>query len=261
MTRAIQLLVSVRDAEEAAEAVAGGADWIDLKEPRRGPLGAVDVATARDVVARVAGKAPVSAAGGELIDWRTGGARSLLHVAGLSHVKLGLAGCRGADWTQVWLAAQGEAAARGIGMVAVIYADAEAALAPPAVEVLMLAVDARCEWLLLDTFDKRSGTLLDALDAEPLRALLAAARAGGLSTAVAGRLTPELVRSLPPGEVDMVGVRSAACGGDRQGRVRRTAVATFCQSLRPPLGVGATETSQAPARPSDSAFFAAQGVS
>ena len=36
MTR---LLVSVRSAEEAEIALAGGADVIDVKEPRRGALG------------------------------------------------------------------------------------------------------------------------------------------------------------------------------------------------------------------------------
>jgi uncharacterized protein (UPF0264 family) len=54
-----RLLVSVRDAAEAVEALAGGADWIDLKEPQRGPLGAVDAVTARDVVHVVAGRVPV----------------------------------------------------------------------------------------------------------------------------------------------------------------------------------------------------------
>ena len=33
------LLVSVRSAAEAATALAGGADLIDVKEPSRGPLG------------------------------------------------------------------------------------------------------------------------------------------------------------------------------------------------------------------------------
>ena len=61
-----KLLVSVRDVSEAAAALAGGADWIDLKEPFTGPLGAVDVETAEGVVECVAGRCQVSAALGEL---------------------------------------------------------------------------------------------------------------------------------------------------------------------------------------------------
>src|SRR4051812_19122876 len=100
-----RLLVSVRDAYEAREAMAGGADWIDLKEPRRGPLGAVDAETARQVVAEVAGCAVVSAAAGELAAWSHSPARELATLTGVSHLKLGLAGCREDAWQSRWLSA------------------------------------------------------------------------------------------------------------------------------------------------------------
>ena len=48
--RTPQLLVSVRDLGEAAAALAGGADLIDVKEPIRGPLGRADEATIRGIV-------------------------------------------------------------------------------------------------------------------------------------------------------------------------------------------------------------------
>ncbi len=53
------LLVSVRDAEEAADAVAAGADLIDVKEPRGGSLGATSPAVMAEVVRSVAGRRPV----------------------------------------------------------------------------------------------------------------------------------------------------------------------------------------------------------
>jgi hypothetical protein len=75
MTR---LLVSVRNAWEAGEALAGGADLIDVKEPRRGSLGAASPATWLDVrqaLSRAAlkeepqtGSVPLSAALGELLE-------------------------------------------------------------------------------------------------------------------------------------------------------------------------------------------------
>ena len=60
------LLVSVRDADEAELAVTAGAAIIDVKEPTHGSLGRADVAVAAAVIAQVAGRAPVTLAGGEL---------------------------------------------------------------------------------------------------------------------------------------------------------------------------------------------------
>ena len=60
------LLVSVRNAVEAEVALHGGADWIDVKEPKQGALGAAEPETIRSVLETVAGRAPVSAAAGAL---------------------------------------------------------------------------------------------------------------------------------------------------------------------------------------------------
>src|SRR4051794_10666436 len=87
----IGLLVSVRSAAEAVEALAGGADIIDVKEPSRGSLGRADDAVAAEVLAEVDGRRPVSAALGELADWNESLPR------GCAFVKWGLANV-GKDW-------------------------------------------------------------------------------------------------------------------------------------------------------------------
>ncbi len=46
----MRLLVSVRSVDEARLAAAAGADFIDLKEPSAGALGALPLATVRAVV-------------------------------------------------------------------------------------------------------------------------------------------------------------------------------------------------------------------
>jgi uncharacterized protein (UPF0264 family) len=66
-----ELLVSVRCADEAAEAHTGGAQWIDLKEPLAGPLGAVSLEAARQVISALPTGKLVTAALGELSDWHT----------------------------------------------------------------------------------------------------------------------------------------------------------------------------------------------
>lgn len=226
-----QLLVSVRNVVEAEAALAGGADWIDLKEPARGPLGMVDAEVARKVVAVMEGRAKVSAAAGELLDWPASPARTLLRVDGVSQLKLGLSQYCGREWRAAWLSAQREIAAAGKELVAVSYADDAAAHSPAPAAVAALAVEASCQWLLIDTFDKRSGTLLDCLTATELTALFELVRSHGVTTAAAGRLTAAAIEELPLEVVDVVAVRSAACGGDRTGTVCAEYVAALRQLI------------------------------
>src|SRR4051794_5815895 len=97
MTR---LLVSVRNKQEAALALAAGVDLIDIKEPRAGALGAADVRTIEDIVDLVNGRAPLSAALGELTQPLRLPARLARE---LRYLKLGLAGAaRKPDWRKLW---------------------------------------------------------------------------------------------------------------------------------------------------------------
>jgi (5-formylfuran-3-yl)methyl phosphate synthase len=87
------LLVSVRNAEEARDAVEADADLIDIKEPLAGPLGAAAPETIAEIIRVVAGRRPLSVALGELADQKsTFGDRLPL---GIRFAKLGLAGCVG----------------------------------------------------------------------------------------------------------------------------------------------------------------------
>jgi uncharacterized protein (UPF0264 family) len=224
--RAPWLLVSVRNVAEASAALRGGADWIDLKEPVRGALGAVDAATAREVAGCVAGQAPpISAAAGELIDWPTGAARELLTVRGVSLLKLGLSDCRDVDWQSRLQDVQQQLAAADVQLVAVVYADHEQAKAPPPNEIVAFAAEANCPWVLIDTFDKAGGAVGDHFSAADLQALLQSVRKSGRRTVVAGSLSSETLATLPMELVDMVAVRGAACEGGRQGAVCELRVA------------------------------------
>jgi uncharacterized protein (UPF0264 family) len=220
-----RLLVSVRNAAEALAALRGGADWIDLKEPSRGALGAVDATAAREVVGCVAGQAPISAAGGELIDWPTGAARELLTVRGVSLMKLGLSTCHSLDWQARLRNAQREFTAADVQLVAVIYADHERAESPPPGEIAAFAAEAQCPWVLVDTFDKAGGAVGHHLSPAELRALLQFMRKSGRRTVVAGSLTGATIAALPADLIDMVAVRGAACEGGRGGAVCERRVA------------------------------------
>lgn len=231
-TRQPLFLVSVRDVAEAEAALSGGADWIDLKEPLAGPLGAVTVETARAVVDCVTRRRPVSAALGELVDWPFTPARRLLDVAGIEVVKLGLAACADRDcWPTDWLNAAAEIQQAGKTLVAVVYADWRRARAPAPDEVLAVAKQTACRHLLIDTFDKQSGYMLDCLGSATLREILSSAQRVSLRTVVAGGITYSKLSQLPENSIDVVAVRGGVCPRDRAGRIEQRLVAEFRQAL------------------------------
>jgi uncharacterized protein (UPF0264 family) len=233
-----QLLVSVRDEEEAETALRGGADWIDLKEPARGPLGYVYPDVAARVVAAVGKRAPISAAAGELSDWIGWGPAFVHAVPGVKLLKLGLAGQTSQDWKDAWLRVQHEASDASQGLVPVMYADFKTARAPSPAEILPLLSESSGDWVLIDTFDKSAGGLLDVLDRAALVDLLGSIRDRGKRTVVAGRLTAESMGMLPLELVEVVGVRGAACEGGRTSAICASRVARL-RSLISNRGAGA----------------------
>jgi uncharacterized protein (UPF0264 family) len=218
MTR---LLVSVRDAEEAQIAIAEGVDLIDVKEPLRGALGAADAGTLDTIARSVAGRAPLSAAMGELLEAISLPPRL---ASQLRYAKFGLAGCaQHVDWKDRWQRAIANLPA-GVAAVAVAYADAADAHAPEVETVLANARAVGCGAVLFDTFGKSGGSLVDHFGLSRLSHLIDESRRAGLLTVVAGGLKGREIRQILPLGPDYVGVRGAACRGERSGRLDRKRV-------------------------------------
>lgn len=239
-----QLLVSVRSAEEAHTALAAGVDLIDVKEPARGSLGAASPHVVAEVVRAVAGRVPVSAALGELIEPAGRGdarERAAALDAGVRFAKLGLAGCALLpDWPTRWAEALAALPA-GVGSVAVVYADGRAANSPPPELVLVEARRLGCRGVLVDTFDKRGGGLFEHWPAPRLRRFVEEARRHGLLAVLAGSLDRDAVRWAVPLRPDYVAVRGAACRGLREGhldaeRTAELAALVAAESDRPLRG-------------------------
>jgi uncharacterized protein (UPF0264 family) len=228
-----QLLVSVRNAEEAREALAGGADWIDAKEPARGSLGLAAPRQLAGIRRAVGGRAPLTAACGELLDGIP--PDRLRSLTGYRLLKAGLARCvRSADWSRRWA----EFAAQlppGAALVAVAYADHGRAGSPPPADVVRVAGRLGCAWLLIDTFDKSRGHVFEHLADDELARLISMARRDGLRVALAGSLSLELLPRVVAIEPDIVAVRSAACRGGRTGRVAAECVRRIARQLSTPL--------------------------
>jgi uncharacterized protein (UPF0264 family) len=254
----VKLLVSVVSALEATAALAGGADIIDVKDPREGALGAPSPRVVSEVVRIVGGAAPVSVALGDMPD--------LPHTAALAargavdlgarYVKVGLRGVRSVDRAVALMRAVADAVGRdSAGVVAAAYADAEA-LDPPALAPVWLpevVARAGVSGALIDTFVKDGRGLYEWLSAGDVVDLIARTRAVGGSFGVAGQLTcADLCRA----DADVVGVRSAVCrGGDRSGELDPSLVAAAVAEVRGQSGVirvpaspGARTTTVTPVR-------------
>ena len=233
------LLVSVTGPEEAEDAFdGGGADLIDLKDPRRGALGACDldllraVATLRD---RRSPATPLSAALGAAGDPRAPDRAARVAALGYDFVKLGLENLPALPAAAAALARIVEAvrATRpATQVIAVTFADAEALPSLPPPLLPEAAKAARASGCLLDTAVKDGRTLLDHLEPALLARFIAACRRRGLLVALAGSLGLETIARLLPLSPDVVGVRGAVCDGGRDGRFAPDRL----RSLRAALG-------------------------
>lgn len=227
-----QLLVSVRSADEAIAALEGGAGVIDVKEPLGGSLGMADTSVIRAVADAVAGRRPVSAALGELLDSeklpRNEGAR----LPTLRYLKIGLSGCGERDLGEIQgriqrLARDVAPEATTVRWVAVAYADWQRANAPRPERVADIALSNNSFWgaLLIDTWKKDGKALLDWLPIDAVERLCRRLHASDVPVALAGSLDPRAIRQLLPLEPDLIAVRGAACvGRDRNARVDRALV-------------------------------------
>ena len=237
------LLVSVRDAAEAAEALDGGAAIIDVKEPRHGSLGPAEPETIAAVARVVGTRRPWTMACGELggpardgqgtngdaqfepvaalIGDRLSRVATLLGEATLppAAVKIGLAGVVGTDWRRRLLAVF-ESLPAGSERVAVAYADWQRAAAPPPEEVIAAAAGLNCPTVLIDTFDKSAGGLFDCCQPGMPAAWVAAARDARLQVVLAGRITTAEIPAAWALRPDVVALRSAVCFNGRDGVVQ-----------------------------------------
>jgi uncharacterized protein (UPF0264 family) len=225
-----RLLVSVRSADEARLALAAGVDLIDVKEPSHGPLGRATSETIAEVVTAVDGRLAVSAALGELLEVTPAEPASL--PSGLSFAKLGLAGCsEQADWPAMWQAAMQALGTSGPSNVAVVYADWQAAKAPAPAEVLRQAKRLGCHAVLVDTYDKAGGGLLECWGWQELKDFVAAVREEKLMIVLAGSLAANTIERVLPLAPDYVAVRGAACAGSRHGALDPASVRSLVVQL------------------------------
>ena len=226
------LLISPINTQEAREAIEGGADIIDVKNPKEGSLGANFPWVIRDIREITPEDKLVSATLGD-VPYKPGTvslAAMGAHVSGADYIKVGLYGTKDYDEAVEVM----ENVAKTIKdvdndtiVVAAGYADAHRVGAVDPMEIPKVAKDAGCDLAMLDTAVKDGHTLFDYLSIEDLEKFVNEAHSYGLKTALAGSVKKEQLKPLNDIGCDVVGIRGAACvGGDRNtGKIHHTAVA------------------------------------
>lgn len=230
----MKLLVSVRDVDEALQAAAAGADYIDLKEPSAGALGALPLPTARAIVAALRQRLRPGVTSATVGDFAPGSIEPVLARArataacGVDVVKVGLAPGDHALLARL--------AALEFAIVPVLIVDSgvdRGGVSGVDADLLAAACTGPFPALMLDTIGKSGGSLLDRVDGATLDRFVRTVRRSGKLAGLAGALRlgdlPRL-RALGP---DFAGFRSAVCDGARTGRLDARRVAQLAAALAP----------------------------
>jgi uncharacterized protein (UPF0264 family) len=220
------MLASVRSLDEALIALEGGADLIDLKEPSRGALGALDHAAVRICVQAIGGRRPVSATIGDLpsMDPQSmTAAVERMAATGVDFIKIGFF----AHPLAIDCARALARLADDAQLVAVIFADEPWNLDPSPsgkgagvrddlIALTNALADAGFTGAMLDTAHKTGDSLRDWRKDVELREFVNRASDHGLLAGLAGSLRKEDIAPLLTIEPDYLGFRGALCSGSNR---------------------------------------------
>ena len=235
----MKLLISPTNEKEAQEAIAGGADIIDVKNPKEGAMGANYPWVINNIKHLTPMKIEVSCTLGDVpnlpgsISLAALGAASL----GVDYIKVGLYGTKTPE-AAIFLLQQVNRAvdecSPGVKVAAAGYADAQKIGVFNPLLIPEIAKKARVDVAMLDTATKDGRTLFDYLPYEQLKAFVTSSHGFGLKVALAGSLRKRDLPIVYELGADIVGLRGAACtGNDRNnGHITRELVSELVEAIK-----------------------------
>lgn len=233
------LLISPINTKEAYEAIEGGADIIDVKNPKEGSLGANFPWIIKRIRNMTPDHIPVSATLGD-VPYKPGTvslAAAGAVVSGADYIKVGLYGTKNYDEALDVM----KNVVRAVGeyredawVVASGYADAYRIGAVNPIKIPEIAAAADADFAMVDTAIKDGKDLFDFMDHESLENFVEKAHDHGIKAALAGSIKKGHLPILQELKCDVVGVRGAACiGGDRNsGEIHRSAVKELVKMIK-----------------------------
>lgn len=225
----MKLLVSPINREEAIVASMGGADIVDVKNPKEGSLGANFPWVIRDVKESVNGKQPISATIGDF-NFKPGTASLAAFgaaVAGADYVKVGLFDIQTEEQALELLTGIVRAVKDydpGKKVVASGYSDYERINSISPMLLPPIAAEAGADVVMVDTGIKDGKSTFEFMNEEELKKFTELAHENGLENAIAGSLKFEDLPVLERIGPDIIGVRGMVCGGDRNDTIRQELV-------------------------------------
>jgi uncharacterized protein (UPF0264 family) len=205
-----QLLISVTSIEEAALALANGADIIDLKDPSQGALGALPLARIESIISFVNAQKPVSATIGDL---PMQPAVILKAVATLTALQVDFIkiGFFAADDYQPCLTALEPLTSNGAKLIAVMFAEHVYSS-----DLIAAIKQAGFIGIMLDTANKNGLTLMDHYSAEQQLSFSQQVFERDLSLGLAGSLQLKHVANAKKINPTYIGFRGGVCADNQR---------------------------------------------
>lgn len=199
------MLASVSNLNEALQVLNINVDIIDLKQPSEGALGALEPALINTIVTAIGRQCTVSATVGDLPMQPEVVAQAVqgLAATGVDYIKIGF--FPGGDWSGT-VNALTDLAASGLALIAVLFADTQ-----PDFSILAPLKAAGFKGVMLDTMDKRKGSLTQIMPAVDIKAFVDRAARHQLLCGLAGSLRLQDIPQLIDYRPDYLGFRGALC--------------------------------------------------
>jgi uncharacterized protein (UPF0264 family) len=224
---------------EALEAITGGADIIDVKNPLEGALGANYPWVIRRIKEITPKNREVSCTLGEVGNFPGSVSLAALGAAslGVDYIKVGLYGIKTHGEAVFLLKNVGRAAKEcnpKIKVAVAGYADAEKIGAIDPLLIPEIALEAQVEVAMIDTSVKDGKNLFDYLSKEVLKKFVTSAHAFGLEAALAGSLRKQDLPVVYGLGADIAGLRGAACTNSNRvtGQITRKLVGELVEVVR-----------------------------
>jgi len=235
----LKLLISPIDEKEAVEAIAGGSDIIDVKNPKEGALGANFPWVIKRIRQITPKNIEVSCTLGEVPNLPGAVSLAALGAAttGVNYIKAGLSGLKTPE-DSVYLMRNVTKAAKdfnpSIKVVVSGYADASRISTVDPLLIPEIAHKAQADIAMIDTAIKDGKNLFTFLTMSQLRRFVDAAHNYGLRAALAGSLKKKDLPLVHALGADVAGLRGAACTiNDRvNGRIIREKVRELVEVVR-----------------------------
>ncbi|MEJ2126426.1 MAG: (5-formylfuran-3-yl)methyl phosphate synthase [Candidatus Bathyarchaeota archaeon] len=235
----MKLLVSVVNKTEAQESINGGADIIDVKNPKEGSLGANFPRVIQAVKHVMPKNLQLSATIGDLPNLPGTASLAALGVAvsGADYVKAGLFGVKTIEESTFLMTQVVEAVKdynSNLKIIASGYADFESVGCVSPLDLPEVAVSSGADGVLVDVKVKDGkSNLFSFLTDNKLAEFVTNAHKHDLLAALAGSLTPKDIYRVNNLGADIIGVRGAVCAKkDRVfGKLEQEKVAEFVNAL------------------------------